>query len=106
MARANSTSLVKIPAPMMSAQVNDMIVLHQDHYNDLLQARSALDGLAYMVCEIDHKAFQHPSKDGMMGGVPAEGLASILWCVHRCMNLSQEATVGALLAARPELFKN
>lgn len=87
---------------LQSADANDLIVIHQNQYNQWLRAKDALDGLAWLFCEVAGKAINHPEKDGFVN-VPAESMAALVWCVQEHLTQDDSKTVGYLLSHRPEL---
>lgn len=97
------------PAPLsdalQSADSHELLVIHQDCHNNLLRAREAIDGLAWLINEIHGKSIGHPCKDAYLN-VPAEGLSSLLWCIHETMGVDDAAMVSKVLSHRPELATN
>jgi len=90
---------------LQSADSHELLVIHQDCHNNLIRAREAIDSLAWLVNEIHGKSLGHPCKDAYLN-IPAEGLSSLLWCIHETMGVDDSATVCKVLRHRPELATN
>lgn len=87
---------------LQTAGAHDLIVIHQGQYNQWLRAKDALDGLAWLFCEVANKALHHPEKDCFIS-VPAESMAALVWCVQEHLTQDDSLTFGHVLAHRPDL---
>lgn len=81
-----------------SLTLGDYIALPEAAFNNILQAKEALDCLAYLAIEVSNKALGNPHKTDDVT-LCAEGLASLLSCISQ--SISKE---GCMLATR--LLKN
>lgn len=91
-----------LPDSLQSADSHELLVIHQDCHNSLIRAREAIDSLAWLINEIHGKSVGHPHKDAYLN-VPAEGLSSLLWCIHETMGVDDVAMVSKVLSHRPDL---
>jgi hypothetical protein len=92
----------RLPDALEFADANDLIVMHQDQYNQWLRAKDALDALAWLFAEVATKAMGHPKKDGYTS-VPAASMAALVWCVQGQLTPDDSKTMGHVLHLRPEL---
>lgn len=74
---------------MTKLTLGDFVALPESSYNNILQAREALQALAYLSLEVSEKSLGHPTKDGYLT-LPAGGLCSLLLCIYNNMD-----TVGS-----------
>ena len=72
------------------------IAMPETSYNRILQAREALETLALLCIEVAEKSMGNPSKNGYLG-LPAEGLGSLLLCIHDSMDTVGAQSVPALV---------
>lgn len=105
MATLPTGAAAPLPKALKSAGAHDMIVIHQDQYNQWLRAKDALDGLAWLFCEVANKAMGHPEKDGFVGA-PAESLAALVWAIQEPLTKDESKTFGHVLSLRADLANN
>ena len=74
---------------MTQPTLASFIAMPESSYNNILQAREALQALAYLSLEVSEKSLGHPTKDGYLA-LPAGGLCSLLLCIYNNMD-----TVGS-----------